>query len=192
MWNPIDHNIFIDQKPIGSYTSHKFCTSCWHVYLNCPMSLHTQKPCKLQNDQAWLCSLHWPSENTSWFLFPKLFEQLGGDPPPKQCTVGWSIKIPSLPSQHPGTTPPQSSTNGSWKRSENLAESKGISEYPGGLIFRWSMLNFTWYPIHIHELKCLFQLDDEPNFYLGNGWKSPFPSINGCLLGGSSHLGSGW
>ena len=24
--------------------------------------------------------------------------------------------------------------------------------------------------------KCLFQLDDEPNLYIGNGWKSPFPS----------------
>ena len=25
--------------------------------------------------------------------------------------------------------------------------------------------------------KWLFQLDDEPNLYIGNGWKSPFPSI---------------
>ena len=23
------------------------------------------------------------------------------------------------------------------------------------LIFRWSMLNFSWYPIHIHQLRCL-------------------------------------
>ena len=25
--------------------------------------------------------------------------------------------------------------------------------------------------------KWLFQLDDEPNLYIGNGWKSPFPSV---------------
>ena len=25
--------------------------------------------------------------------------------------------------------------------------------------------------------KLLLQLDDEPNLYIGNGWKSPFPSI---------------
>ena len=67
MWNPVDNNICIDQKPIGSYTSHKLCTSCRHVYLNGPLCLHTQKPWKLRNDRAWLCSLHWSSENTSWF-----------------------------------------------------------------------------------------------------------------------------
>ena len=30
-------------------------------------------------------------------------------------------------------------------------------------------------------IKCLFQLDDEPNLYMENGWKSPFPSINNSL-----------
>ena len=29
--------------------------------------------------------------------------------------------------------------------------------------------------------KWLLQLDDEPNLYIGNGWKSPFPFLNGCL-----------
>ena len=31
--------------------------------------------------------------------------------------------------------------------------------------------------------KWLFQLDDEPNLYIGNGWKPPFPSIYTWLFG---------
>ena len=36
-------------------------------------------------------------------------------------------------------------------------------------------------PRNLHELKWLFQLDDEPNLSLRNGWKSPFPSIKKWL-----------
>ena len=38
------------------------------------------------------------------------------------------------------------------------------------------------YPKH-PLLKCLFQLDDESNLYLGNGWKSPNINCKNCSLG---------
>ena len=31
--------------------------------------------------------------------------------------------------------------------------------------------------------KCMFQLDDEPNLFVENGWNSPFPSIYKWLFG---------
>ena len=29
-----------------------------------------------------------------------------------------------------------------------------------------------------HHWQIGYELDDEPNLYIGNGWKSPFPSIH--------------
>ena len=42
---------------------------------------------------------------------------------------------------------------------------------------------YTWNPKAIHLLVVGYQLDDEPILYIGNGWKSPFPSNKKWLFG---------
>ena len=49
------------------------------------------------------------------------------------------------------------------------------------------VLYVSWYP-KFPFFKWLFQLDDEPNLYLGDGWKSPFPSIKKVVVWGSRQV----
>ena len=42
----------------------------------------------------------------------------------------------------------------------------------------------AWYPKQPVVLMVGYQLDDEPNLYMGNGWKSPFPSTLNWLSTG--------
>ena len=73
-------------------------------------------------------------------------------------------------------TPP-SSTNGTGKWSENLAKSKEISQYPVADFEVKHVINFipdAWLSVGWWTKPVR----------MGNGWKSPFPSMNktGCLV----------
>ena len=47
-----------------------------------------------------------------------------------------------------------------------------------------SLMLVAFYRIEQITTQWLFQLDDEPNPYIGNSWTSPFPTILNLLFGG--------
>ena len=62
-------------------------------------------------------------------------------------------------------------------------QSKQGSSKGSRYIYIYTYLYYMYLEPQTTIYKWLFQLDDEPNLYIGNGWKSPFPSIYKWLVG---------